>query len=62
MGLEEADSDDEMQLLPPGTEIFEPDEINRVTFQFPTEEDAIVFFEFFRAFASGEIKLQIVKS
>ena len=37
-----------MLLIPKGTNIFEPDGINQVTLMFPTQDDAIVFYEYFR--------------
>lgn len=37
-----------IQLFPPNTDIYEPDAIHRVVIQFPTENDAIVFFEWCR--------------
>lgn len=36
-------------LIPPGTYLYEPDDIHRVTLQFPTQNDAIVFFEILRS-------------
>lgn len=37
-----------MQLLPSKILVYEPDDINRVILQFPTQNDAIIFFEFLR--------------
>lgn len=34
--------------FPAGTTFWEPDDINRVTVQFPNQDDAIVFYEWLR--------------
>lgn len=39
-----------MIVIPEGTTIFEPDGIHQVTLQFPTQEDAIVFYEWLLSF------------
>jgi hypothetical protein len=38
-------SDTRFTIVPAGTVIYEPDPIHRVTLQFATAEDAIVFYE-----------------
>jgi hypothetical protein len=48
-------------ILPPGTVIFAPDDIHQVTFMFKTDEDAIVFHEFWRAFSNGEIVIEVTE-
>lgn len=46
-----------MLVIPKSTVIFESDDINRVTLMFPTKDDAIIFYEFFRELlAKGEEK------
>ena len=42
-----------MQIVPPGTVVYEPDAINRVTLQFATANDAIVFFEWLVSWGSA---------
>ena len=51
--------DNSFTLLPADTIIFEPFK-NHVTILFPTEDDAIAYYEFLRAFISGEIELEAV--
>ncbi len=52
---------DPMTVLPPGTSVDLCQEAREVVLAFPTEDDAIVFHEFLRAFANGEIELEVVK-
>lgn len=40
---------EDWNVLPVGTSIYAPDEINRVSLQFPDPDSAIVFFEFLRS-------------
>lgn len=51
---EEVDS--EFTLLPPGTVIFEPFQAH-VTILFPSDNDAIAFYQFLKSFVAGEIEL-----
>lgn len=37
-----------MLIVPKDTVIFEPDDINRVIMMFPTQGDAIIFYEYWR--------------
>ena len=57
-----SDEPEDWQVLPVGTEICAPDEINRVYLQFPDQDAAIVFFEFLRSWCAGEIQLEVVKA
>ncbi len=52
-----------MLIIPPGTEVEAPDELNRVKFHFPTENDAILFWEWIKqASRTGAIiKIKIVR-
>ncbi len=50
---------EDFTLFPEGTIFFAPFE-KHVTIMFPTDEDAIVFHEFLRAFIAGEIELEAV--
>jgi hypothetical protein len=34
-----------MLIIPKGTVLYEPDPIHRVILQFPTQEDAIIFYQ-----------------
>jgi hypothetical protein len=47
----------DLTIFPPGTNFFEPNEVNEVTIQFPDKESAIVFYEFMRSFINEEITL-----
>lgn len=58
---DDAPEQDEFCLLPENTIVFEADEANRVTIQFPSQSDAIIFHEFLRAFIANEIALEVVK-
>lgn len=40
-----------MQIMPPGTVIYGPDPIHRVTLQFPDADSAVVFYEWCRQVA-----------
>jgi hypothetical protein len=42
-----------VKIIPIGTELFEPDDLHRVTFQFPTQDDAIVFYEAMKELLDG---------
>lgn len=57
--MEEDYNSEDMVLFPEGTEIY-PVEGKEITIQFPTQEDAIIFYEFLRSFLSNEISLEIV--
>ena len=59
--MTDEDESEPWEVLPPGTNIYAPDELNRVTLEFPDVEAAIYFFEFLRSWCSGEIKLEMVK-
>ncbi len=48
--------DSEFTLMPPGTLVFEPFN-GHVTILFPTEDDAIAFYQFLKSFVNGEIDL-----
>lgn len=50
----------ELTILPQDTIIFAPFE-KHVTLLFPTDEDAIVFHEFLRAFVNKEIDIEAVE-
>jgi hypothetical protein len=50
----------ELTILPYGTLVFAPFD-RHVTILFPTEEDAILFHEFLRAFVNKEIELEAVE-
>lgn len=43
-----------MLAIPKGTVVFEPDGINRVSLMFPSQNDAIIFFEIVNAVAALE--------
>jgi hypothetical protein len=45
-----------MVAIPKGTVVFEPDDINRVSLMFPSQNDAIMFFELVNAVAALEGK------
>jgi hypothetical protein len=47
-------------LFPPDTVFFPPFE-GHVTILFPSEDDAIAFYQFLRSFISGEIELEAVE-
>jgi len=51
--------DETFTLFPPDTLFYPPFE-KHVTVLFPTEDDAIAYYEFLRAFISGEIELEAV--
>lgn len=57
---QENEQSEDLVLFPAGTEIFPPDEENTVAIVFPTNEDAIVFYEFLKSFNNSEIKLEII--
>ena len=44
----------EIEIIPPGSLISEPDDINRVTITFPTKDDAILFFQVMREGGKAE--------
>lgn len=52
--------EEDFTVFPENTIIYEPDEIGRVTIQFPTKDDAIIYHEFLRAFINNELTLEIV--
>jgi hypothetical protein len=52
---------DKITIIPAGTVIFEPDGINRVTLMFPTENDAIVFYEMVCEWLDGESLIRVQK-
>jgi hypothetical protein len=44
----------EMEVIPKGTLLYAPDEIHRVTLQFPSENDAIIFYEWVKSVTGGK--------
>jgi len=51
----------EFAFVPKGTQIEEPDDINRVTLTFATQNDAIVFYEMLISLHNGELELRLGK-
>jgi hypothetical protein len=45
-----------MRIIPPGTYVFEPDGIHQVTLQFPTQDDAIIFYEWLLSAAERKVE------
>jgi hypothetical protein len=53
---------EDWNVLPVGTEIFSPNELNEVILRFPDIDAAIFFHEFVRSWCADEIRLEVVKS
>ena len=54
------ETDGELALFPVGTKIYEPDGAV-VEMEFPTPDDAIIFFQFMDAIARGEYTLYAIE-
>jgi hypothetical protein len=56
----EEDTPEDLTIFPEGTTIHPPED-GVVAIQFPSVDDAIVFYELLRALNSGEIALEVVR-
>ena len=58
----EDNNPEDMVVFPEGTDIFPVTEDNEVIIKFPTQEDAIIYYEFVKLFHTDGIQIEIVST